>query len=303
MGIDTDILIDRRRIKRRLMVWRILAVAAFAVAGISILGASVDVELNPGPYVAHVSVDGLILRDDDLNESILSVGEDPDAVALVVSIDSPGGTYVASEMLYHNLRKVAASGRPVTAVIGDSGASGGYMVALGADRIYAGRGSITGSIGVIMETANVLELLDKIGIRPEVIKSGALKAQPNPVEPFSQEARSNIQGVIDDLHNVFVHLVVARRGLSKDAADRVSDGRIFTGGQALAARLIDDIGGVDEALEWLGQAHDIDSALPMRDITPVEDIEFFNHMMGSLWGKMLFSERLELDGVLALWQL
>lgn len=300
MSFETDHLIDRRRLKRSLTFWRVVAVLAFAVAGLAAFarfgGDSVD-----GEYVAHVAVEGLILRDDDLLDQIRSVSDDGDAKALVVTIDSPGGGFLASEAIYNELRHVADTGIPVVAVIGDTGASGGYMAAIGADRIYAGRGTVTGSIGVIMQTANVLGLLEKVGVEPQIVKSGPLKAQPNPVEPFSDDARANIQGVIDDLHGAFVDMVQERRSLPAATLETVSDGRIFTGRQALEAGLIDAIGTVDDARAWLDESQSISEDLPMLDVTPVDELEELRELMGTVLGKALFSEGLTLDGVLALW--
>ena len=300
MSTDTDRLMDRRRLKRGLTVWRVLAVVAIAAAGIAVYG-RFDGVVQTGPYVASVAVDGLILRDDERSEAIRAVADDDRAEALIVEIDSPGGSFVASETLYQDIRSVADAGKPVVAIIGNTGASGGYMAALGAERIYASIGSVTGSIGVIMETANITGLLDTIGIKPEIVKSGPLKAQPNPVEPFTDEARANIQGVIDDLHDAFVTIVALRRDYTREEASKVADGRIFTGRQAHAAGLIDGIGGMEEARAWLEHNREIDPGLELRDVTPVDEVEKLRDLIGNGLGKALFSERLTLDGVLALW--
>lgn len=300
MSYEADHLIDRRRLKRSLTFWRVIAVVALMAAGLAGYARFGGSDLG-GDYVAHVTVEGLILRNDDLIDQIHAVSEDDEAQALVVSIDSPGGGFLASEAIFNELRTVAATGKPVVAVIGDTGASGGYMAALGADRIYAGRGTVTGSIGVIMQTANLVGMFEKLGIKPEVVKSGPLKAQPNPVETFTDEARANIQGVIDDLHGAFVDMVVERRAMTSGEAAAVADGRIFTGRQALAAGLIDEIGAVSDARDWLESHHDIEGSLPMHDVTPVDELEELRDLMGSMFGKALFSEGLTLDGVLALW--
>lgn len=300
MSSDTDRLLDRRRLKRRLTFWRVFAVLAIAAAGIALYG-RFDGVVKTGPYVATVAIDGLILRDDERSDAIRAVADDDDAKALIVEIDSPGGGFVASETLFRDILRVGEAGKPVAAVIGNTGASGGYMAALGADRIFVHAGSVTGSIGVILQSADITEFLDTIGIKPEIVKSGPLKAQPNPVEPFSPAARENIQGVIDDLHDTFVMLVAEQRGLPKADAGALADGRIFTGYQALGVGLADQLGDVDDARTWLTVIHDIAEELPMRDVTPVDEVEKLRDMMGGALGKALFSERLRLDGVLALW--
>jgi len=294
MSSDTDRILDRRRLKRGLTLWRIVAVIAVVAAGLAVFS-RFDVPVDE-PYVAWVAVDGIILRDDELVEAILDVSDDDDAKALLVEIDSPGGGFVASEALYRAFRDVAAT-KPVVAVIGDTGASGGYMAAIGADYIVAHAGSVTGSIGVLLETADITGLLEKLGIKPEIVKSDPLKAQPNPMEPFSDEARANIQGVISDLHQAFVEMVAERRGMAYDDARALADGRIYSGRQAVQAGLVDEVGGVDEALAWLSRAHDVSDELPLHDITPVDELE----QLRGVVGKALFSERLTLDGVLALW--
>lgn len=294
MAFDTDRILDRRRLKRGLTVWRIVAVVAVVIAALAVFSrfsSSSDEE-----YVAYLAVDGVIFQDDDRTKAIEKLVDDDQVRALVVEINSPGGGYVASEMLFDALRDVAAE-KPVVAMIGNTGASGGYLTALAADHILARSGSVTGSIGVLMQTADITGLLDSIGIKPEIVKSDPLKAQPNPAEPFSDEARANMQAVIADLHRTFVELVAERRNMTYEEARGVSDGRIYTGRQALDAGLIDGLGGSDEARTWLAEAHDVSEDLPRRDVTPVDELE----KLSGLVGKALFSERLTLDGVLALW--
>lgn len=299
MSSDTDHLMDRRRLKRRLLFWRVVAVFAIATAALVVYGRFSGIER--GPYVAHITIDGLILRDDERDEAISRVADDPNAKALIVEIDSPGGTFVASENLFREIRTVSASNRPVVAVIGNTGASGGYMAAIAADRIIVQNGTITGSIGVILQSADITGLLSNIGIKPEVVKSGPLKAQPNPVEPLSDAARENLENVVGDLHNSFVNAVASRRSLAMDEVRVLSDGRIFSGRQAVGAGLADEIGGIYEARAWLNRERSVDEDLPLHDVTPVDEIDRIHELVGTLLGKALFSERLTLDGVLALW--
>lgn len=295
---ETDRILDRRRLKRGLTFWRVVAILAIVAAVLA--GVARFDDLVGRDYVARLSVGGIILDDPDLTNLIDEVAADADARALIVSIDSPGGTFVGGEGLYHALRR-AAEAMPVVAVIGDTGTSGAYLTALGADRIVASRGSITGSIGVILQTADVTGLLDKIGIKPETVKSGPLKAQPNPLEPFSDEARANIEGVIADLHDAFVGFVAERRGLSPARARALADGRVFTGRQALESGLVDALGGEREARRWLADARDVPESLPARDVEPPDETLPWDALFGKAAQKILFSERLKLDGFLALW--
>lgn len=299
MTMDADRIIDRRRLKRSLTLWRVLCVLAVVVAGIA-LTTRLEGFLPTDPHVARLSVDGVIIDDQERNDVLADLVDDDAVQALVIHIDSPGGTFVGGENLFRGIRRVAEA-KPVVAVIGNTGTSAAYMTAIGAERVFAREGSITGSIGVIMQTADVTGLLDKLGVKPETVKSDPLKAQPNPAEPFSDEARVMVQGVIADLHDIFVGLVSERRAMTAEKARKLADGQIFTGRQALNAGLIDAIGGERDARQWLVSEAGVDIDLPLNDITPRDEIEEWHDVFSAMFGKVLFSERLRLDGILALW--
>lgn len=298
MYSDPDSTIDRRRLKRRLNFWRIFGVVA-VVAG---LAAAVGRFGGNGftDYVARVEIDGLILSDRELENEILHVADAERAKALVVYIDSPGGTVVGGESLYQALRTVAAR-KPVVAVMGNTATSAAYMVALGADRIFAHAGTVTGSVGVILQTADVTGLMDKLGIKPETVKSGELKAQPNPLETFSPTARARLAAVVDDLHAMFLDMVKDRRRMPAGKAAEVGDGRVFSGRQAMDAGLVDAIGRERDARTWLSDAHDISVGMETRDIGVSEPEDIWRGLISGLIGKVLFSERVRLDGMISLW--
>ncbi len=298
MSLETDHIVDRRRLKRRLGVWRIVAVLALIAAAVVLV---FRFEGVPGrPYVARLSIDGLIVNDPFRDRALADVTEDGKARALIVVINSPGGTVVGGESLFRLLRKVAET-KPVAAVMGEMATSAGYMTALGADRLFARSGTITGSIGVILQTADITGLLEKLGIKPEVVKSGPLKAQPNPFEPFSAQARAVARAVVLDIHDMFIDMVAERRGLARGEVVVLADGRIYTGRQALANGLIDALGGVAEARDWLDEKHGISATLPLKSVGIKDDEDFFAGLIPASLGKMLFSERLRLDGLLSLW--
>jgi protease-4 len=252
------------------------------------------------PHVARLRVDGVITEDPERIKALREVARDTRVRALLVDIDSPGGTVVGSEELFRALRRVAAK-KPVVAVMGTVAASGGYMTALGADHILARQGTITGSIGVIMQTADITGLLDKVGIKPEAIKSAPLKAVPSPFEPLTDEGRAATQAVVMDMYDVFVGMVADRRGLDIQQAKKLADGRIFTGRQAVALKLVDEIGGDEEARAWLESARGVPAALPVRDVEIKHESSGLLGLVGGSIGKALFSERLTLDGLVALW--
>lgn len=298
MSLDADSILDRRRLKRRLTVWRLAAiVAVFALAFIALF----RIDLVTGrDHVAEIGVTGLIVDDDDRSEFLRKVADDGNAKALIVNIDSPGGTTVGGEILYNDIRRVAER-KPVVGVIRTLGTSAAYLVAAATDHIISAESSLTGSIGVLIQTAQFTDLLEKIGISAEAIKSSPLKNTPSPLEPLTEESRAATQAVIDDTHAWFIGIVAARRDLPEERLQQVSDGRIFTGRQALQLGLVDELGGRHEAREWLSKTHNISSSLPVLKINRRPVGQGIIEKIVSLVGKTTFSERLTLDGLISLW--
>ena len=192
----------------------------------------------------------------------LARAEKDDAVkALVVRINSPGGTITASDVLYREIREFKQRRKiPVVAAIMDVGASGGYYAALAADQIFAHPTTITGSIGVIMLTVNAQGLLEKVGVAPLAIKSGPLKDAGSPFRGLTDEERAVFQAVIDDMYGRFVRLVAESRKIPEARVRSFADGRIYTAEQARALGLVDRIGYLDEAVAAARQAAALDSA-------------------------------------------
>jgi len=251
-------------------------------------------------HVARLAVGGIIIDDPWRDDALAEIAEDDNAKALIVRIDSPGGTMVGGEALYAGLRAVADK-KPVVAVMGGTATSAAYMTALGADHIVARAGSVTGSIGVILQTADITGLLEKLGIKPVTIKSRPLKAQPNPLEPLTPEGREAAKVVVLDLFELFVDMVEERRNLPRDTVLALADGRIFTGRQALANGLVDALGGEADARRWLVETHAIATSLPVKDVEIEHKGALWRDLIGGLLGKVLFSERLRLDGPISLW--
>lgn len=265
MSSDADMLADRRQLRRKLTLWRLLAMvgvlAALVVAGLAWTGQA------PGSisrsHIARVTISGFISGDRRTLELIKSL-EDSSASAVLIRIDSPGGTVTGSEALYDALRLLAAK-KPMVAVVDGLAASGGYIAALGSDRIVARQTSLVGSIGVLFQIPNVGQLLNTLGVRLEEIKSSPLKAAPNGFEPTSPEARAALQRVVDDNYDWFKRLVRERRRLNDPEVAVVSDGRVHSGRQAVSLRLIDAIGGEPEAIAWLESEKGVAKDLPVRD--------------------------------------
>lgn len=299
MALDMDQLIDRRRLKRRLLLWRVAAIA-LAVAAVAAVAGRFGLEGIDRDHVALLAVEGVILDDSKREAALDRVASDPNAKALILRINSPGGSVVGGESLYLALRRVAAH-KPVVAVMGDVAASAGYMIALGADRIVARAGTVTGSIGVVMWSTDVTGLLEKLGVKAETVKSAPLKAQPNPMEPFTPEARVAIRSVVDDFFGLFLDMVAERRAMARERALALADGRVFTGRQALTAGLVDAIGGDVEARDWLADRLGLPELPPVIPVRIADDEAPWNRIFDDLVGKAVFSERLRLDGLVSLW--
>jgi protease IV len=303
MVLETDLLLDRRRLTRRLFFWRVLTVAAVALAVGTAIRAS---GFSPRrAYVARVTVNGLITEDHKLNRAIVALARDERVPAVVLYINSPGGSVAGGESLHDIIGRVAER-KPVIAVMGGTAASAGYMAAVPATRIFAREGTLTGSIGVLLETADVSSLLKNIGVDAEAITSGPLKNQPSFIHPLSPAGRDVLHGLVMDMYDQFVEMVAAGRHMSADRVRELADGRAYTGRQALQRGLIDEIGGEPEAREWLAREKGVPAELPIEDVSGSGFAERALHAtLGPISeniGKILLGQALSLDGAWALWQ-
>lgn len=302
MSLEVDLILDRRRLKRRLFFWRAVAVLAliFAIA-IAAEGAGYGVL---GPRIARVSVSGIITEDRELSAAIDGLADDQQVKAVFLSIDSPGGSVAGGETLHDVIARVAAR-KPVVALMGGVAASAGYMIALPASRIYAREATLTGSIGVLLQTGEVSGLLEKVGVTAQTIRSGPLKDEPSLTRPLSAPGRLVLQGIVDDMYDQFVSMVATGRNLPVEQVRELADGRAYTGRQALALGLIDSIGGERDARKWLQTAKGISTDLPVRDVSGAGyGAKALSGQLGSIvqdaW-KVLISQSVSLDGPLAIW--
>lgn len=294
---DLDALLDRRGLKRRVTLWRVAAIVFAGLVLVLVFGQSRGVT---GAHVARLTVSGVIVDDFKRDALIQEIADSKDAKALIVRINSPGGTVGGSEALYDGLRAVGKN-KPVVAVMSTLAASGGYVTAIAGDYIVARQNALTGSIGVIFRYPDVSKLAGEVGIGINEIKSAPLKSGPSPFEPMSDEMRASIQSIVDDSYDWFVGLVAERRSMSREDALIVADGRVYTGRQAHARGLVDALGGEDVALAWLESEKDVSASLPVVDyrVSPYKGL--VPDFMSSLFGQFLGGERLTLDGLLALW--
>ncbi|MEY4463209.1 MAG: Signal peptide peptidase SppA [Pseudomonadota bacterium] len=263
-----DYLIERRQIKSRLLIWKLAAIILIAIV-LLLVGknfAPKDVlPINSNEdYIASVLIDEIILEDEKRDKKLKKIIDDSHIKALIVNVNSPGGTVVGSEKIYNILRKISEK-KPVVIVMGTMAASGGYLISLGGDYIVSHNGTITGSIGVILQTAEVTELAQKLGIKFNNFKSGELKAVPNPTEKLTEEVRVAIMENIEDTYNFFLELVSERRNLPIEEVKKLADGRVYSGRQALKLKLVDSIGSEDTALKWLQEVKKINVNLTVKD--------------------------------------
>ena len=321
MSLDSDVIVDRRRIRRKLTFWRVAA----AVVGIIAIVA-IGMAVTPGGRrafatsgsIARVNIEGLIRSDQDRVEALDRLA-DSSAAAVIVHINSPGGTTAGSEQLYDALTRLKAK-KPLVVVVEGLAASGGYITAIAADHIIAQQTSLVGSIGVLFQFPNFTDLLKTVGVKVEEVKSSPLKAAPNGFEPTSPEARAALDSLVKDSYAWFRNLVKERRGMDDALLEKVADGRVFTGHQAVDLKLIDQLGDERTAIAWLVAQKGVKADLPVHDykLQPrFGDLTFLRTAASITLdavglpsiarqieraGSVQAVDRLGLDGMLALWQ-
>jgi protease-4 len=322
MSLDADHIVDRRRMRRKLTFWRVVAIA-LAIAIVVTVGAAlrnrgVGVLAGAGgSSIARISITGLI-RSDQERVAALDRLARSGFKAVIVHINSPGGTTAGSEELHHSLIALKDK-KPTVVVVDGLAASGAYIAAIASDHIVAQETSLVGSIGVLFQFPNVSDLLGRIGVAMEEIKSSPLKAAPNGFEPTSPEARAAIAAIVRDSYDWFRDLVRNRRHLDDQELDRVADGRVFTGRQGVPLRLVDELGDEQTAIAWLAKQNNIDPKTPVRDYQLRDrfgDLPFLHTAAITLleaaglrslaqrvevWSALRTVDQLNLDGLLALW--
>lgn len=321
MSLDSDVIVDRRRMRRKLTLWRItailVAIAAIVTIGMVATPGGRSVFTTSGS-IARIHIDGLIRSNADRVEALERL-EKSHAAAVIVHINSPGGTTAGSEQLYDALMRLKAK-KPLVVVVEGLAASGGYITAIAADHIVAQQTSLVGSIGVLFQFPNFTELLKTVGVKVEEVKSSPLKAAPNGFEPTSPEARAVLDSLVKDSYAWFRGLVKARRGMDDELLEKAADGRVFTGHQAVDLKLIDQLGDEKTAIAWLVTQKGVKADLPVRDYTlspGLGDLTFLKTVVSVMLNTLGLGEiarqieqagvtqavdRLGLDGMLALWQ-
>jgi protease-4 len=311
MATEAELIIDRRRLKRRLTFWRVASILLFIGGLLAFASASGGFDFSKRvDHIARVKITGLITGDQPTLDLLADIAKTDHVKGLIIRIDSPGGTTAGSEAIYEAIRKIAKN-KPVAAVMDTIAASGGYITAIAADHIVARGNTITGSIGVIFQWAEVSKLLETIGVQMQEIKSGDLKAEPSPFKPLSEKAREVSTLMVQDSFAWFTGLVAERRRLPLDKVKILSDGRVYTGRQAVAEKLIDELGGEDKAVDWIKKEKKLSADIAVKDWeAPEEDRGLFG------WGLKITSGALralglpdlaeqaqmgKLDGLVSVW--
>lgn len=314
MAHNAEALIERRKLRRKLTIWRVafLLLLAALIAGIasySMRGANFA-----APHVAKVRIEGTIFENEELLKRLNKIANDDAVKGVILILDSPGGTTVGGESIYDAVRKIAEK-KPVVTQVGTLAASAGYMIASASDHIIARQTSIVGSIGVLFQYPDLSKLLDTIGVKVETIKSSPLKAEPNYFSPASEEAKAMIRSMIMDSYDWFVGIVQERRSFTHEQALALANGAVFTGRQAVENKLIDGLGGEEEAVAWL-DGKGVSKDLPKLEWKPESSDTGFSlrdliiHAGAKLLGlpqeangllNEVAKDRIFLDGLLSVW--
>ena len=316
MPIDAEMIADRRRLRRKLSFWRVVGFLALIVAviigGLAVAGRT---PVDGQEQSARISVSGFSAGSQRMSDLLKRVSEARSVSGVVISINSPGGTTTGAEELYQGIRQLAEK-KPLVAFVDGTAASGGYITALAADYIVARETSLVGSIGVLFQYPETSQLLDKLGVRVEEVKSAPLKAEPSPFHPTTPEARAALQNVVNDTFDWFKRLVADRRKLDDAQLGTVSTGQVFNGRQSLPLKLVDQLGGERDAIAWLEREKNVRKDLPVRDWRPRDSSRFDLWTAAALGADALglgtlavtlrqvglSSQSAKLDGLLALWQ-
>jgi protease IV len=313
--IEAETVIERRRLRRKLTVWRLAAVV-LAVLFIALLMSGSQNMAGSGsflPHIARVQVSGIITDDQKMQDLLDKVGKSDRVKAVILDINSPGGTTTGGEAMYDAIRRLAEK-KPVVAVCGTLATSAAYITALATDRIFVYGNTITGSVGVIFQWTDLSELMHTLGVKVEEVKSGPLKAVPNPFEPTDEKGRALAEEMVQEAKIWFVDLVGKRRNIEPASVPGLTDGRVYSGRQALALKLVDEIGDEKAAKKWLQQERNVAPGLSIVDWKPrAESGGILSWLLGSMASSLgvsvdklasLFgqvSEGLRLDGLVSLW--
>jgi protease IV len=317
MSFETEAALDRRRLRRRLSLWRTLAVIAGMLALGLVMFSSADRAGVLGPrQIARVTIEGLITDDRDLHRLLQKIADSNNVAGVILFVNSPGGTTAGGEALYEALRNLDKT-KPVVAQFGTVATSAAYIAGLATDQIIARGNTITGSVGVIFQWPEFSGLLEKLGIKINEIKSGPLKANPSPFQPLDDAGKAAAEKMVAESQRWFVGLVRSRRRIDTASVDGLEQGRVFSGREALANKLIDQIGGEPEVVKYLEDQRGVPKGLKVvewkvtregdwgllriasRALAHITGVEAFDELARVVSNDRLAS--LRLDGLVSIW--
>lgn len=316
MTSETETVLDRRNLRRRVGLWRGVALAAGALAVAALASVWMPGSALETKHIARVTIEGMITEDRDLIRMLKRLGESSGPQGVILAINSPGGTTTGGEALFEAVRDLAKK-KPVVAQFGTVAASAAYITGLAADHIVARGNSITGSVGVIFQWPEVSSLLDKVGVKVNEVKSGPLKAVPSMFEPISPEGKRVTEQMVAESMSWFVNLVRSRRHVATGEIPGLEQGRVYSGREALTFKLVDAIGGEDEAVRYLEDTRSVAKQLKVIDWKPrrPSDFGWFRVAAAAIgWASgsseienQLLNSRtglssLMLDGLVSVWQ-
>ncbi len=317
MTFETEAVLDRRRLRRRLTWWRVLALTAGTLAlGFLLFSSAERTGLIGQRQIARVAIEGLITDDRAMLRLIKKLGESDKVSGVILAVNSPGGTTVGGEAMFEALRELAKK-KPLVAQFGTVATSAAYIVGLATDQIVARGNTITGSVGVIFQWPEIAGLLEKLGIKVNEIKSGPLKATPSPFQPLDEAGRATTEQMVAESQRWFVNLVRTRRRVDTKSISGLEEGRVFSGREALANKLIDQIGGEAEVVKYLEEQRGVPKGLDIVDWKPSRDSDWglarlATRALARITGiaaidqvaQLLSDDRLaslRLDGMLSIW--
>lgn len=315
--LETETVLDRRRLRRSLTIWRGAGIAALALAiGTMAFGGDKLAALTGQKQIARITLEGTITESRDQLKMLKDLADADQVSGVIMFVNSPGGTTTGGEALFDGLRELSKK-KPVVAQFGTIAASAAYIAGLATDHIVARGNTITGSVGVILQWPELHQLLDKLGVKVNEIKSGPLKAAPSPFEPLDEGGRKVVEGMVADGFKWFLNLVETRRGIKVADVPGLVEGRIFSGREALDMKLIDQIGGEDEAVAWLKDVKGVDKNAKVVDWKPDSGSGYGLHAAASAVAGRLFGAEagellnivlkeqtlpsVGLDGMLSVW--
>ena len=319
MTFETETVLDRRRLRRRVSWWRALAIiAAVVVLGVVSAKTAEQAGFTESRHIARVSLEGMITEDRAQLKLLRDIAENKQVAGVILFVNSPGGTTTGGEALFEAIRNVAKD-KPVVAQFGTVATSAAYIAGLATDYVVARGNTITGSVGVIFQWAEVSQLLDKIGVKMNEVKSGPLKANPSPFQPLDEAGKATAEQMVAESQKWFVGLVASRRNIDTRSVSGLEQGRIFSGREALSHKMIDEIGGETEAVQWLVEKRNVPKGLKVVDWKPKRGSDWnlvgasaavigylFGDRLGSELAQLLSNDHtlgtLRLDGLISVWQ-